>query len=269
MPLRRSRGSGQRRRPVPLRRPLRNRARRGTLFRLERWQWIVLALAALGASGGIYQLTQVRQQTLAWQEFLERASRTALVFEVNPDYTAVDETGRLRRLHEYLGEYRWREHAEVGPARKSAVDLWLLQLLNFAYDHSKIYRNDPVWQSVAHTWKTKQGVCRDSATVLADMLEQHGHDARMVVGYVTGPRWDVSGGGHAWVGLVDPESGYEYLLESTGESQGSRMRTPPRASEEKDYTAEMQIVSSGYYTLDNPGKRNPSLTKGWTFSKVR
>ena len=245
------------------------RSSRGSLIRLERWQWVVLVLVGIGAAGGIYQLTQVRQQTLAWQEFLERVARTSLVFEVNPDYTAVDEAGRRRRLHEYLGEYRWRQHDEVVSARKSAVDLWLLQLLNFSYDHSKIYRNDPVWQSVAHTWKTKQGVCRDSATVLADMLEQHGHDARMVVGDVTGPRWDSGGGGHAWVGLVDRESGYEYILESTGDSQGSRMRTPPRVSEEMDYTSEMQIVSGCYYTLDSAGSRNSSLTKGWTFSKVR
>jgi hypothetical protein len=244
------------------------RSSRRSLVNLEIWQWVVLVLLGVAAAGGIFQLTQVRQQTAAWQEFLERASRTALVFEVNPDYTADDETGRRRRLHEFLGEYRWQQHADVSAARKSAVDLWLLQLSNFTYDHGKIYRDDPVWQSVAHTWKTRKGVCRDSATVLADMLAHHGHEARMVVGFVAGPDWGPAGG-HAWVGLVDPDTGREYLLESTGETQHSRLRTPPRVAVKIDYTAEMQIVSNGYYTLDNPGVRNPSLTKGWTFSRVR
>ena len=258
--------------PIPTRRPYARRPASRTspsIFKTEPWHWVVLSVAVIGIAGVLMQVSfGSRRQEKEWEALLERVSKTVVHFKVSPDLTAIDENGRKRHLHEYFGEYAWQNESAVVANKASFVDLWLKQLSHFTYDHHKIYMEDPTWQSVSCTWHTEKGVCRDSATVLADMLEQEGYDARMVVGFVDGPSWGTAGG-HAWVGLVDKKSGKEYLLESTGETQGSRMRTPPlyalQAAKEH-YYSEMQIVNSGYYTKADASQAC-GLSKGWTFTE--
>ena len=248
------------------------RSPRGSLIRLERWQWVVLILLGIASAGGIFQLTQVRRQTDEWSNFLDKLGNSDFVVRIDRDdrrFSAVplglDESGNTLPLHEYLGVFPWTSVQDVVEKRSSAVDLWLIQLANFTYDFGKLAKRDRVWQSVRQTWKTKSGVCRDSATVLADMLAEAGHDARMVIGDVRGPDWPDGGGLHAWVVLLDSESGSEYLLESTAASQGSRLRTPPHVGVKTDYSAHMQIVKEGYYVATSSAGR--SMTKGWTFNR--
>jgi hypothetical protein len=245
------------------------------LIRLERWQWAVVFLIGVASSGGIFQLTQVRRETEEWSNFLDDLSRSGFVTKIDRDDSGfsgiphgLDESGTTQPLHEYMGVFPWSKVDGVVRERGSAVDLWLIQLANFTYDFDKLDRRDPVWQSVGQTWRTRSGVCRDSATVLADMLAESGHDARMVLGRVTGPDWPDGGGLHAWVALVDPSSGNEYLLESTSSSQESQMRVPPRVAVKTDYLAHMQVVREGYYVVDS-GHDGVSMTKGWTLHKLR
>ena len=250
------------------------RSSRRSLVRLERWQWIVLILLGIASAGGIFQLTQVRRQTDEWSSFLDKLGNSDFVVRIDRDdrrFSGIpygqDESGRTLPLHEYMGVFPWSNVDDVVRQRRSAVDLWLIQLANFTYDFDKLKTRDPVWQSVRQTWKTKAGVCRDSATVLADVLAESGHDARMVLGDVSGPDWPDGGGLHAWVALIDPVSGNEYLLESTASSQESRMRTPPRVAVKKDYSAHLQVVKAGYYVDSGGGGR--SMTKGWTLHRLK
>lgn len=257
--------------PINPRRPLYRRAPSKSpfsLFKPEPWHWVVILVAAIGIGGVLMQISYgSRHQQKEWEDLLSRVSHTVLHFKVSPDLTAVDENGRIRHLHEYFAEYSWKDEKDVASNKSSPAGLWLQQLGHFTYDHNKIYVKDPTWQSVSYTWHKEKGVCRDSATVLADMLQQAGYDARMVVGYVDGPEWGTAGG-HAWVGFVDKSSGKEYLLESTGETQESRMRTPPLyvlQAANHHYYSEMQIVRNGYYTKADSSMVS-GLTKGWTFT---
>jgi len=251
------------------------RASSASFIRLERWQWVVVILIGVASTGGIFQLSQVRSETDEWSNFLENLGSSGFVIRIDRDdkhFSAMpyglDESGRTRPLHEYLGVFPWSGIEEVVKERSSAVDLWLIQLANFTYDFDKVAKRDPVWQSVGRTWKTKSGVCRDSATVLVDMLANAGHDARMVLGRVTGPDWPDGGGLHAWVVLVDPVSGNEYLLESTASTHESQMRVPPRVAIKTDYSAHMQVVKDGYYVVSSD-RSGRSMNDGWTFHKLK
>lgn len=262
-------------RPVHLRRSISGKATPPKRFaHLEKWQIYGLFLIGFGALGGVYQLTQVKRHSEKWSQFLDELERSQIVLRIDRDDPrfpgmpyGVDEKGNHRPLHEYMGVFPWKTEQGVVAKRSSAVDLWLIQLAHFTYNHHKIARRDPIWQSVRETWLTSTGVCRDSATVLADMLAESGHDARMVLGEVSGPDWPNGGGGHAWVILIDPTNGNEYLLESAGETQESHMRTPPRVAVKTDYTAQMQVVKRGYYVPEPfAGK---SMTRGWEYHEIR
>ena len=181
-----------------------------------------------------------------------------------PEQQENDETGRSRRLHEYLGEFDWHSDARFQSTREDAMACWLLQLSNFNYDHDKIRLGDRTWQTVGYTWRIGSGVCRDSATVLSDMLETSGYDARLVAG----DRLDAPGAlptddtGHAWVVISDRASGAEYLLESTQDFWDYSMRVPPRTYTAPEYIPVMQVTYD-YYLTRPDNHWTSSYTEGW------
>lgn len=179
----------------------------------------------------------------------------------NPSSTEIDERGNHRRIHEYFDEKDW----DSEPAFKSTDDdimaYWLLQSQRFTYDHDKARSDDVTWQSVPLTWQIERGVCRDSATLLADMLCARNYDARLVVGYVVD---GFSLGGHAWVVLRDGSSGDEYLLESTAETLDLPLRYPPRTFTAPEYLPEMQVTGDTYFVPADGKVDDPTnYTFGW------
>jgi len=91
---------------LPRRLPIRKvRSRSAGLPPLEKWHWVIIALLLIGASGGIVSLTRVHKETSAWANFYERASVRETVFDLQPGYLYMDETGKKRRLHDFLGDY--------------------------------------------------------------------------------------------------------------------------------------------------------------------
>lgn len=168
-----------------------------------------------------------------------------------------DESGKRRVMPGYFQGF------SPDPSEKDWASIWLLQLARFRYNHAKLESRDPLWQTSASTWRTGTGVCRDSATLLADWLRSAGHDARIVTGQMRGG-WLSSGDGHAWVVLVDGDTGKQYLLETTGESQESRMRTPPLASlKAGEYMPEHQIVPTGYRGREKNAAPAGEYNTGW------
>ena len=195
-------------------------------------------------------------------ETLAEASERSDFF---PEQVEVDENGKLRRLHDYFGEYRWSRDPLVAALPDDVMIYWYHQLARFNYDHRKISSDDATWQTVRYTWHQQRGVCRDSATVLADMLTYHDYDARLVLGYLV----DRPGltpnpnDGHAWVVVRDPTTGYEYILESTEETWDYNMRFPPRTYTAPEYLPVMQVTRNHYLTpIDSELKT--SYTKGWS-----
>jgi hypothetical protein len=185
--------------------------------------------------------------------------------DISPELVTQDENGRVRQLHEYFGEYPWASDGTLASMPDHDVmTLWLLQLQYFDYDHGKIHRQDETWQSVPYTWRHERGVCRDSATLLADLLRAVGYDARLAVGdlveapnFFPGPDT-----GHAWVVVRDPDTGNEYLLESTQETWDRNMRVPPRTFTSPEYIPEMQVTKDMYLTRRDDGPTT-AYTEGW------
>jgi hypothetical protein len=185
--------------------------------------------------------------------------------DISPESVTQDENGRVRQLHEYFGEYPWTSDGTLASMPDHDVmTLWLLQLQYFDYDHGKVKRQDETWQSVPYTWRHERGVCRDSATLLADMLSSVGYDARLAVGdlveapdFFPGPDT-----GHAWVVVRDPDTGNEYLLESTQETWDRNMRVPPRTFASPEYIPDMQVTQNAYLTRQEEGPTT-SYTEGW------
>jgi len=180
----------------------------------------------------------------------------------------IDEIGRKRFIHQYFSEYGWKQDSILANAPgKTMVDLWLLQLSRFHYNHSKVEAEDPTWQTVAFSWRTRTGVCRDSAVLLADLLAHHGLDARLVLGDTKGPDWPDDGSKHAWVVVKDAETGKEYLLESTMSTVDFKMRTPPLASLATDYFAEAQVTRDSY-RFNKTTDWTSDYTNGWDVHKI-
>jgi hypothetical protein len=187
-----------------------------------------------------------------------------------PEQIEEDENGKLRRLHQYFGEYRWSRDPLVASLPDDVMFYWYHQLSRFTYDHHKIRVDDATWQTVPYTWRHQRGVCRDSATVLADMLVYQQYDARLVVGY-----WPVEpgfrpepGDGHAWVVIRDPGTGYEYLLESTEETWHYARRFPPRTFQYPQYLPVMQVTPHEYLTRSSAA-HTAAYTDGWTITPAQ
>jgi hypothetical protein len=179
-----------------------------------------------------------------------------------------DEIGRERRIHEYFAEYGWNHDSIlINSPEKALVDLWLLQLSRFHYNHAKVDADDSTWQTVGFTWRTQTGVCRDSAVLLADLLAYQGMDARLALGETKGPNWSNDGSKHAWVVVRDAETGKEYLLESTLSTTDFKMRTPPLASLATDYFAEAQVTKDSY-SFNKTTEWTPDYTNGWDVHKI-
>ena len=167
-----------------------------------------------------------------------------------------DESGKRRVMPGYF------EGFSPDPSEKDWASIWLLQLARFQYNHAKVQSRDPLWQTSKSTWNTGTGVCRDSATLLADWLRSAGHDARIVTGQMRRGLSSVEG--HAWVVLVDRDTGKQYLLETTGESHESRMRTPPLASlKAGEYLPEHQVVPAGYRGREKNAQDPGEYNAGW------
>ena len=162
-----------------------------------------------------------------------------------------DESGRFKELPKFLTGFRPDTQNGLSWER-----IWMNQLAGFRYNHEKSRSDDPIWQTPAHTWKTGTGVCRDSATLLTDWLRASGYDARVVLGVVT---W---GGYHAWVVLIDPKSGKQYLLESTSATQRFPLRTPPLTALKTEYTPTYQILPDAYLGRTTKTWTSEYLT-GW------
>lgn len=185
--------------------------------------------------------------------------------DISPESVTEDEAGRVRHLHEYFGEYPWASDGTLDSMQNHDVmSLWLLQLQYFDYDHDKIRRQDETWQSVPYTWQHERGVCRDSATLLADMLAAVGYDARLAVGDLVEPPNLFPGPdtGHAWVVVRDPDTGCEYLLESTQETWDRNLRVPPRTFTLPEYIPEMQVTKDFYLTRQEETSTT-TYTDGW------
>lgn len=197
------------------------------------------------------------------------AKEKSLQLQVTPQFKVPDEHGNWLRLHEYFGRYSWGRDESFQQVQDSVMAYWLFQLMNFEYDHGKLRCGDPTWQSVEYTWRTERGVCRDSATLLADMLGAQEYDARLVVG----DRVDHVGAlpdettGHAWVVVRDSQSGAEYLLESTQETWDWSRRFPPRTATQPEYLAVMQVNYDAYFTPNTEhcgsGQWSSEYTDGW------
>ena len=183
-------------------------------------------------------------------------------------FLVADESNRKRQLHKYFKEYPWAGDSILAHAKRDLIDLWLLQLSRFHYNHAKVKADDATWQTVSFTWRTQTGVCRDSAVLLADLLSHHGMDARLVLGDTKGPNWPVNDAGHAWVVVKDGETGKEYLLETTMGTADFKMRTPPLVETELDYFPETQITANSYrYNKNGEGVRD--YTNGWEIVNVK
>ena len=234
----------------------------------------IVAFLAVVPPGYGQQSTATGEATL--REFAELVGNAAIKFghqallhlvaliPASPDRTETDETGRVRRLHEYFGEQQWHEDEHLAATTEDVVSYWVLQTQRFDYDHGKVRSGDRTWQSVPFTWNSQKGVCRDSATLLADMLAHKGYDARLVLGHVVEPPipLPLPDTGHAWVVLKDEETGHEYLLESTKETWDEPMRVPPRTFTKVEYIPEMQVTANHYYTRSSIG-RTTDYSQDW------
>ncbi len=136
----------------------------------------------------------------------------------------IDEEGIWRTMPEYYEKTK-------PPVRGTAGFIWAHFVDRFTYDHKKVTGSDPTWQSTPYTTRTMKGVCRDSATALADWFHSAGLDAFVGAGKTAS---GFSGtAGHAW--CVLREDGVDYILETTGPSRFSLLKTPPRAEIMTDY----------------------------------
>ena len=104
--------------------------------------------------------------------------------------------------------------------------------------------------------------------LLADLLANHGIDARLVLGETKGPDWLNNGSKHAWVVVKDKDSGKEYILESTMSSMDFKLRTPPLVETKLDYFAETQVTASSYRFNRNPVAVR-DYTNGWETINVQ
>ncbi len=184
--------------------------------------------------------------------------------ELSPESVAKDENGRVRRLHEYFRELNWSREPLFVRSPDDPMAYWLLQLQRFTYSHDKLRMEDATWQTVPYTWRHQTGVCRDSATLLADMLSSAEYDARLVVGDLVqfplrAPGPDT---GHAWVVLRCGDTGEEYLLESTLETSDFPMRVPPRTHMAPEYFPAMQVTGNAYLTRHSSDYTS-HYTTGW------
>ena len=185
-----------------------------------------------------------------------------LIESWSPDVRYEDEKGRSRKLHQYFAdfsEFEWWGFARN--VNKTAMDLWLFQAANFRYNHWKAKYDLETLQSVGYTFRVKNGICKDSAILLADLLCYYSFDARYVAGYLIDERGP---GVHAWVVLREPKSGNEYLLESTLETADMKMRVPPRTfcRDQGRYIPRLQVKEKGYLLRFNGGWTS-DYTYGW------
>jgi hypothetical protein len=148
----------------------------------------------------------------------------------------LDEQGNWRTMPEYFEGTR-------APFGGDPAALWLYFLSGFSYDHQKANSGDPVWQSAPFTMRTMKGVCRDSATAVADWLHSAGHDACVAVGNVVG--LTDSNTRHAWT--VARISGVDYVLETAGATAASIAKTPPRAAMMPGYFPNSRFAPDGVW----------------------
>ena len=173
-------------------------------------------------------------------------------------YCGVDETGHRRAMPDYF------EGINRNAKLADYVEIWKVQVAGFRYNHLKVTSGNRTWQTAGETWKTGTGVCRDSATLLADWLCAAGYDARIAVGSVRGP--GPGGGGlHAWVAVIDKATGKQYVLESTYEYLNPRMRVPPLAELATEYYPEFQFLPGRYMGRDISGWTG-DYVNGWYFT---
>jgi hypothetical protein len=156
-----------------------------------------------------------------------------------------DENGKYRQLHQYFNHPNFEWWGIARGVDKTAMDLWFFQAANFRYNYWKAEHDLVTYQTIEYTYRIKNGVCRDSALLLTDLLFYYGFDARYVEGYCLDERGPV---GHAWVVLRHQESGNEYLLESTLETADMKMRVPPRTFclDLLGYIPRLQATPNGY-----------------------
>jgi len=244
----------------------RNLKSRGRSF--SGWNYFQVVVFAIVAN--------LLSQFLVYSLFNSFLSKTDKDFEVSEGkipkpanlIVVPDENARKRDLHKYFSEYHWTTDSILAPSSRDLISLWLLQLSRFHYNHAKIDADDPTWQTVGFTWRTQTGVCRDSALLLADLLVNHGIDARLVLGETKGPDWLNNGSKHAWVVVKDKDSGKEYILESTMSSIDFKLRTPPLVETKLDYFAETQVTASSYRFNRNPVAVR-DYTNGWETINVQ
>ncbi len=155
----------------------------------------------------------------------------------------LDERGTWRTMPEYFELTPSPVGGEVGIA-------WAYFIERFSYDHAKARSKDPVWQTTPYTTRTMTGVCRDSATAVADWLVASGHQAAVATGEVTFA--SPYGSRHAWT--VVSANGVDYILETTGPSRFSRAKTPPRADLMTEYFPNAKFSREGVWGETGKGR---------------
>lgn len=173
----------------------------------------------------------------------------------------IDEAGRWRTMPEYF------EGTQPPLAGRDLAALWTFFVDGFTYNHRKLAEKDPTWQSSPYTSRVMTGVCRDSATAVADWLSSRGHDASVAAGFVT---WNnPEGEGHAWTVVRD--GGIDYILETAGPSRFSLAKTPPRAAVMEDYFPHAYFTRQGVWVRSRDKTRvtdyrDPRLWYALTYS---
>ena len=140
----------------------------------------------------------------------------------------------LDRRHHFANAYL------VGYVPYEKVDAWvplyaLSRSKTYQFDHDQYPGAPELWQTSREAFFYPKGDCEDHAIALADWLIGLGHDARVVIG-------KVSGEGHAWVVINDGER--TYLLESTDKRPA---RALPLAAQHPEYQPEAMFNRELYW----------------------
>lgn len=189
---------------------------------LERYQRARPRRVPREASGTTAARQQDKSRSPSMVELPEGTAEQPLssLVRINPRFMAFDEQRQQRDLREFVRPWAPR------PA-SGAWDAWRAVVETIDYDYAKVNLppSDFLWQRPAFTWRTRKGVCIDTAMLLCAWLLARGDNAYVAIGAVqpstaasTFARF-AAAGPHAWVVLRDTARKNTYLLETAGDTR--------------------------------------------------